>query len=183
MYSRVKSYGARSLMWPREQHRRKIPTGASLRARNRTGDTNRTGLVVGCDWGIRLIISSAWLRSVAISYIGSSISSVWHSNSTHDDVIKWKYFPRYWPFVRGIDWSPVNSPHKGQWRGALLFSFICAYISGWVNNREAGDLRRHRANCDVNVMPISYGWLINSSVWHNHCLYLTQTTSHLIRMT
>ena len=40
---------------------------------------------------------------------------------THDDVIKWKPFPRYWPFVRGIHWSPVNSPHKGQWRGALIF--------------------------------------------------------------
>ena len=42
--------------------------------------------------------------------------------SVHYDVIKWKHFPRYWPFVRGIHWSPVNSPHKGQWRGALMFS-------------------------------------------------------------
>ena len=33
---------------------------------------------------------------------------------THDDVIKWEYFPRYWPFVRGLHRSPVNSPHKGQ---------------------------------------------------------------------
>ena len=52
----------------------------------------------------------------------------------HDDVIKWKYFPRYWPFVRGIHRSPVNSPHKGQWRGALVFSFICAWINGWVQS-------------------------------------------------
>ena len=50
----------------------------------------------------------------------------------HDDVIKWKHFPRYWPFVRGIHWSPVNSPHKGQWRRALMFSLICARINGWV---------------------------------------------------
>ena len=35
-------------------------------------------------------------------------------------------FPRYWPFVRWIHRSPVNSPHKGQWRGALIFSLICA---------------------------------------------------------
>ena len=41
----------------------------------------------------------------------------------HDDVIKWKHFPRYWPFVRGIHRSPVNSPHEGQWRGALMFFF------------------------------------------------------------
>ena len=70
----------------------------------------------------------------------------------HDDVIKWKHFPRYWPFVRGIHRSPVNSPHKGQWRGALMFSLICVWINGWVNNREAGDLRRYRAHSDVTVM-------------------------------
>ena len=34
--------------------------------------------------------------------------------SLHDDVIKWKHFPRNWPFVRGIHRAPVNSPHKGQ---------------------------------------------------------------------
>ena len=70
----------------------------------------------------------------------------------HDDVIKWKHFPRYWPFVRGIHRSPVNSPHKGQWRGALMFSLICVWINGWVNNLEAGDLRRHCAHYDVIVM-------------------------------
>ena len=47
----------------------------------------------------------------------------WRLN--HDDVIKWKHFPRYWPFVRRIHRSPVNSLHKGQWCGALVFSLIC----------------------------------------------------------
>ena len=75
-----------------------------------------------------------------------------HANPRHDDVIKWKHFPRYWPFVRGIHWSAVISPHKGQWRGALMFSMNCAWINGWVNIREAGDLRRHRAHHDVIVM-------------------------------
>ena len=68
----------------------------------------------------------------------------------HDDVIKWKHFPRNWSFVRGM-----NSPHKGQWCGALMFSLICVWINGWVNNREAGDLRRHRGHYDdVNVMLV-----------------------------
>ena len=71
--------------------------------------------------------------------------------SVRDDVIKWKHFPRYWPLVRRIHRS-VNPPHKGQWRGALMFSLICAWINRWVNNREAGDLRRHRAHYDVTVM-------------------------------
>ena len=35
---------------------------------------------------------------------------------------------------------PVISPHKGQWRGALMFSLIYARINGWVNTGEAGDL-------------------------------------------
>ena len=48
--------------------------------------------------------------------------------------------------------SPMNSPHKGQWRGALVFSLICTWINGWVNNREAGDLRCHQTHYDVTVM-------------------------------
>ena len=72
--------------------------------------------------------------------------------SKHDDVIKWKHFPRYWPFVRGIHRSPVNSPHKGQWRGALMFTLICVWINGCVNNREAGDLRRYCSHYGVTVM-------------------------------
>ena len=73
--------------------------------------------------------------------------------TVHDDVTKWNHFPRYWPFVRGIPRSsPVISPHKGQWRGTLMFSLVCVWINGWVNNREAGDLRRHRCHYDVNVM-------------------------------
>ena len=68
---------------------------------------------------------------------------------SHYDIIKWKHLPRNWPFVRGIHRSPVNSPLKGQWRGALVFSLICAWINGWVNNRQAGDLRRHGVHYDV----------------------------------
>ena len=79
--------------------------------------------------------------------MGSEYRLFWH-----DDVIKWKNFPRYLPFVRGIHRSPVNSPHKGQWRRALMFSLICVWINGWVNNHEAGYLRRYRAHYEVIVM-------------------------------
>ena len=67
-----------------------------------------------------------------------------------------EHFPRNWPFVRGIHRSPVNSPHKDQWRGALMFSLICVWINDWVNNREAGDLRRYRAHYDVILMFADY---------------------------
>ena len=46
----------------------------------------------------------------------------------------------------------VNSPHKGRWRGALMFSLICIRRNGWINNGEAGDLKRHRVHYDVTVM-------------------------------
>ena len=55
-------------------------------------------------------------------------------------------------FCAGNSPVPVNSPHKGQWRGALMFSLIYVWINAWVNNREAGDLRRHRGHYDVIVM-------------------------------
>ena len=84
-----------------------------------------------------------------------------YESHAHDDVIKWKLFPRYWPFVRGIHRSPVSSPRKGQWCGALMFPLICAWINGWVKNRKAGDLRRNRAHYDVTIMrngEENYSW-------------------------
>ena len=97
-------------------------------------------------------------------HISMSIDYFWNlplscDNTSHDHIIKRKYFPRYWPFVWGIHRSPVKSPHKGQWRGTLMFSLICVWINNWVNNREAGDLRRYRAHYDVTVM-----WYLISTV-------------------
>ena len=80
-------------------------------------------------------------------YLSSSISQIFH-----DDIIKWKHFLRHWPFVRGIHRSPVNSPHKGQWCWALMFSLICTWKRGWVNNWDARNLRRYHAHYDITVM-------------------------------
>ena len=70
----------------------------------------------------------------------------------YDDIVKWKHFLLNWPFVRGFHRSPFDSPHKDQWRGALMFSLICAWTNGWANNRDASDLRRHRTHYDVTLM-------------------------------
>ena len=85
----------------------------------------------------------------------------------HDHVIKWKYFPRYWAFARGIHRSPMNSPHKGQWRGTLMFPLICALINVWSNNREVGNLRRHWAHYDVTVMGLCFH---RALVWYHHLI-------------
>ena len=62
--------------------------------------------------------------------------------------------------VWGIHRSPVNSPHKGQWRGYLIF-FICAWTNSWANNGDSEDLRHHRAHYGVTVM----GFCLNFGVW------------------
>ena len=88
----------------------------------------------------------------------SILHNVYHITTDtplHDDVINWKHFPRYWPFVRGIHRSPVNSPHKAS--DAELWCLLwLAPEYGWVNSREADDLRRHRAHYDVIVMGLLY---------------------------
>ena len=94
-----------------------------------------------------------------------------------DDVIQWKHFARYWPFVRGNHKSPVDTPNQGQWRGALMFPLIYAWTNDWANNRYAGDLR---VQYDVTAFPereskhnldqwwhrsprfLGHGWLVAS---------------------
>ena len=94
------------------------------------------------------LTSSQWLDAFTKWSLGTSAELL----SIHDDVIKWKHFSRYRPLVRGIHRWPENSPHKGQWRGDLMFPLNFACINGWANNREAGDLRCHCAHYDVIVM-------------------------------
>ena len=106
-------------------------------------------------WKPRITMMPISLSLAKVVITATSATSDNTGISTHDDVIKWKHFPCYWPFVRGIHRSPVNSPHKGQWRGALMFSLICVWINGWISNGEAGDLRRYHAHYDVTVMFFS----------------------------
>ena len=71
----------------------------------------------------------------------------------YDDVIKWKQFPRYWPFVLGIHRSPVNSLHKGQWRGALMFPLICG-LNKWLSKQSWGwwfETPSHALWCHCNA--------------------------------
>ena len=92
-----------------------------------------------------------YLPGISLFPLVKQISQTGSSKyNTHDDVIKWKHFLRYWPFVRGIHWPPVNSPRKGQWRGALMFSLICALNKrlskqswGWWFDTPSRSLWRH----------------------------------------
>ena len=103
-----------------------------------------------------LIYVAIWSHQTTIntsSWTSSGLAPD-HRRACNDDVIKC-YCPRYWPSVRGIHRSPTDSTHKGQWRGALKFSLICAWTNGWTNNRDAGDLRRHHTHYNVIMMVLA----------------------------
>ena len=106
----------------------------------------------------RNLTDAAVMGWVPHVYVGDKYSYtgtlVWQN-----DVTKCKHFPRCWSFVRRIHRSSVGSHHKGQWRGALIFSLICAWTNGRANNPEAGDLIRYRAHYDVILME-SDTWLV-----------------------
>ena len=107
------------------------------------------------------IIIARIINGIATIPSPSSLQPLTDNNTEHDDVIKWKHFPCYWPFVQRIHQLPLNSPHKRQWHGALMFSLICAWLNCWANNRDASDLRHHPAYCDVTVMP----HLVTTTSW------------------
>ena len=126
-----------------------------------------------CECVIKLVIVKLITRIVILRIswkVATRSGSIWfwdpcmlgNDVSLHDDVIKWKHFPRYWPFVRGSHLSLVDSPHKGQWCGALMFSLICAWINGWAKNRDTCDLRCHGAHYEITVMYLWDNGMIGS---------------------
>ena len=111
-----------------------------------------------------------------------------HKNTPyiHDDAINLKHFPRYWPFVLGIQRSPVNSPHKGQWRGALVSSLICPLNKrlskqswGWWFERPT-----HSLWCHCNVDFVDDVYLGDECpCCHNTALYLETKQRNITRPT
>ena len=126
--------------------------------------------VLSREWGYswsRRSTTSEWSTSLLPANVSLILEILWYIMVHHYHIkpsaygisygaMTWwrhqmKHF-RVTSHFAGNSLFPVNSPHKGQWRGALVFSLICTWINGWVNNREAGDLRRHRGHYDVNEM-------------------------------
>ena len=109
-------------------------------------------------WKLARIEIEINLRHISFYFDGWLVVN---RDSKKIDVFKSKHFPRCW--------SPVNSPHKGQWRGALMCHLICAWTNGVINCRDAGDLGRLRAHYDVTVM-IRCG--ITETIFHECYMYL-----------
>ena len=102
------------------------------------------GYGTGAFWDLRI-------RSVGLEILSALLQMMEH----HDDVNKWKHFPRYWPFVRGIHRSPVNSPHKGQWREWW----------GWWFETPSGPLWRHRNDHAISRTGIELSAMRFLEIW------------------
>ena len=99
----------------------------------------------------------------------------------HVDVIKWKHFPRHWPFVRGIHRSPVNSPHKGQWRGALMFSlnkrFSKSSRRSWFETPSRSLWRHSNEGCARRRLLVAFWKTIEIPHVSPQCI-----ATHLLRI-
>ena len=121
-------------------------------------------------WALECILSQSKCTNVIssdLSTSGNFLNTIFtlpwlmlEENTEHDDVIIWKHFPRYWPFVREIHRSPVNSPHKRQWRGPSMFSLICLikrlskHSRGWWFETLSCPLW-HRCNATVSYQFVA----------------------------
>ena len=94
--------------------------------------------------------------------ISIELESRWKNRSCNEplDIIEryvtWirfmKYFPRHSPLCEGNPRITDDSPHKGQWCVAMMFSLMCVWTKVCANSRDAGDFRSQGTHCDVIVM-------------------------------
>ena len=106
---------------------------------------------------------------LSILFHNQSVNSLWPSDITWRNRSELTLAP-----VKAFSCHYTWWHHKGQWCRAL-FSLICTWINGWVNNREAGDLRCHHTHYDVFVLR---GLTIcDTSNWSVLCLIITLTAS------
>ena len=124
------------------------------------------------------VIESGWCQAYSLMEIHTgeyrhaphpTLQKIIH---IHDSILKWKHFLCYGPFVQGIQRSPADSPHKGQWCEALMFSLICARLNSCVHSCEAGDLRCHCAHYDVtvNIYIEVYGRIYMANKNYTKCM-------------
>ena len=73
--------------------------------------------------GPTILIHEKWYIIHEEWYIWYISFTIYH-NSSHDDVIKWRHFPRHWPFVRGIHrprWIPRTKASDAE-----LWCILCS---------------------------------------------------------
>ena len=118
-----KHQSSASLAFVRGIHR------GSLNSPHKWPVTRKMFLFGDVSWGVAIVIHNVCechassKPEIYESEFDTGTIHRWAVLWNHDDVIKWKHFLRYWPFVRKIHLLPVNSAHRGQWCGALMVFF------------------------------------------------------------
>ena len=73
------------------------------------------------------------------------------------NILPWHWSPLcYWPFVRGIHWSSMDSPHKRLAAQALIFSLMLAWTNCWTNMPVPGYLTRYDTHVKVFANLLQY---------------------------
>ena len=144
----------------------------------------------GCRWQRKILLMNCNLTAIIRLdqyHWGNREEYVCMDNTSTDYITTTKYiktssigniFRITEPSWREPPVTAVVSPHKGQWREALMLSLTYAWTNGWVNNRDASDLRRHRAHYDVTVMNAQKKCVHISKWWDILYLYDKLKISH-----
>ena len=140
-------------------------------------DLNESWLI---NWTLRTHFDDIWIETQQVSYknlwkcrlqnsaslalqilhvdenlgVKAWLEFCWYMPQLHyyDDVMKWKQYPRYWSFCGKFTSHRWILRTKANDAELCCFVWFVSWINGWVINREAGDLRRHRSPFDVIVM-------------------------------
>ena len=158
-------------MWTHQWHRRlfciwlSYPVAISSHASWVLGSLSIEQLACLCVIPMGIIFLLATIRKTLTGLLDMPLDCMEHTVNQeskshlfyfHDDVIKWKRFPRYWPFVRefiGNRWILLTKASDAE---LWCFLWTAPWTNRWENNREASDLRRHRAHYDAIVMASEY---------------------------
>ena len=124
-----------------------------------------------CSWTV-LAIMLDYSQSVPWLWMGWRRASPGHHQPWY-----WWTGPLWWrhqmeTFSALLASCVGNSPVPGEFPTQrpvtrnFEFTLISARINGWVNNREAGDLRRHRIHYEVTVMCFSWGGFSTTCMYY-----------------
>ena len=164
------------MLWRRKKARHKQAWALQWRHDERDSVSNHRHLYCFLNRLFRRRSKKTSMLPVTVLRKGNSpVTGEFRAQKAHDDVTKWKPLSRYWPFVREIHRSPVNSPHKGQWRGALALSLICAWINCWANHSCGWWMRRHCSHHDATAM--SNG----ENIWWRHHVSTMYLPNHFLK--